>query len=193
MTRAECTTSPQELLAYWLGELDGELHGESDRGDEQRLEEHLFACAACTRRLGAVVALGAAIRAELLRGTFNFVTSVPFINTIKEAGWQVREYDLPQGGSVACTVTPDDDFVVSYLRAPLRGVSRLDVLIDDSTSGKHRANDVAFDPESGTLAAVTSTAYLRTLGNSQQRVRLVAVEGEDERVIADYTFNHSPS
>jgi Putative zinc-finger len=185
MTRAACTTPPQDLLAYWLGELD--------EAAEQRLEEHLFACAPCTERLGAVVALGASIRAELLRGAFNFVTSVPFIRRIKDAGWQVREYDLAAGGSVACTVTRDDDFVVSYLRAPLQGIRRLDVLIDDSTSGKHRANDVAFDPEAGTLAAVTSTAYLRTLGHSQQRVRLVAVEGTDERVIADYTFNHSPS
>ncbi len=189
MTHVPCTTPPQDLMAYWLGELDSEF----DRGHERRLEEHLFACAACTERLRAVVALGGAIRAELLRGTFNFVTSASFIRRIKDAGWQVREYDLEAGGSVACTVTPDDHFVVSYLHAPLRGVRRLDVLIDDSTSGKHRANDVAFDPESGTLAAVTSTAYLRTLSHSQQRVRLVAVDGADERVIADYTFNHSPS
>ncbi len=185
MRRAACTTPPQELLTYWLGELDGE--------HERRFEEHLFACAACTERLGAVVALGNSIRAELLRGTFNFVTSVSFIRRIKDAGWQVREYDLEAGGSVACTVTRDDDFVVSYLRAPLRGVRRLDVLIDDSTSGKHRANDVAFDAEAGTLAAVTSTAYLHTLGHSQQRVRLLAVDGTDERVVADYTFNHAPS
>jgi hypothetical protein len=34
---------------------------------------------------------------------------------------------------------------------------------------------------------------LKTLGHSQQRVRLVAVDGVEERVIADYTFNHSPS
>ena len=189
MTNAACTTPPQDLLAYWLGELDGEF----DRGHEQRVEEHLFACAACTERLGAVVALGAAIRAALLHGAFSFVTSAPFIRRIKEAGWQVREYELAAGGSVACTVTPGDAFVVSYLHAPLRDVRRLDVLIDDSTSGKHRANDVAFDSEAGTLAAVTSTAYLRTLGHSQQRVRLVAVDGADERVIADYTFNHSPS
>jgi hypothetical protein len=185
MTAAACTTPAQDLLAYWLGELD-EAH-------ELRLEEHLFACAACTQRLGAVVALGAAIRAELLRGTFSFVTTAPFMRKIKEAGWRVREYELSSGGSVACTVTPDDDFVVSYLHAPLHDVRRLDVLIDDTTSGKHRANDVAFDSETGTLAAVTSTAYLRTLGRSQQRVRLVAVDGAEERVIADYTFNHSPS
>jgi hypothetical protein len=66
-------------------------------------------------------------------------------------------------------------------------------LIDDTTSGKHRANDVAFDPQADELATVTSTAYLKTLGHSQQRVRLVAVDGVEERVIADYTFNHSPS
>ena len=185
MTRASCDTPPQDLFEYWLGELDETR----SRG----VEEHVFACAACTQRLGAIVDLGAAIRAELLRGAFSFVTSAPFIRRIKEAGWQVREYDLPAGGSVACTVTRDDDFVVSYLRAPLRDVRRLDVLIDDTTSGKHRANDVAFDSEAGTLASVTSTAYLKTLGHSQQRVRLVAVDGVEERVIADYTFNHSPS
>jgi len=185
MTRIACTAPPQDLLAYWLGELDDT--------EERSVEEHVFACAACTGRLRAVVELGTAIREELVRGEFSFVTSVPFIRRLKDAGWQVREYDVDAGGSVACTVTRDDDFVVSYLRAPLRGVRRLDVLIDDTTSGKHRANDVAFDPESDTLAAVTSTAYLKTLKHSQQRVRLVAVDGADERVIADYTFNHSPS
>ena len=106
---------------------------------------------------------------------------------------RVREYSLDPGGSVACTVTPDDDLVVAYLHAPLRDVRRLDVLIDNTTSGKHRVNDVAFDPAANGLVAVTSTSYLRTLGHSQHRVRLVAVDGVDERVIGDYTFNHSPS
>lgn len=92
-----------------------------------------------------------------------------------------------------CTVTPEDDLVVAYLRAPLRDVRRLDVLIDDTTSGKHRANDVAFDPSADGLVAVTDTAHLRTLKHSRQRVRLVAVEGVEERVIGDYTFNHYPS
>ena len=106
---------------------------------------------------------------------------------------RVREYNLEPGGSVDCTITPDDDLVVSYLRAPLRDVRRLDVVIDDSTSGKLRASDVAFDPEADGVPLVPSVSYLRTLGHSQHRVRLVAVEGVDERVIADYTFNHSPS
>jgi hypothetical protein len=186
MTRAACTVlKTQELTEYWLGELD--------EARERRIDEHLFACAACSERLRALVDLGAAIRGAFLDGWLNIVLPEPFIRRIKEAGFQVREYDLAAGGSVNCTVTPEDDFVVSYLRAPLGDVRRLDVLIDDETSGKHRANDVAFDPAAGALVSVTSTAYLKTLKHSQQRVRLVAVDGVEERVIGDYTFDHSPS
>ena len=185
MKSASCTTSPQKLLEYWLGEL-AEAH-------ELRLDEHLFACSACRERLRTIVDLGAAIRREFSSGTLNIVLPEPFIQRVKEAGLRVREYSLEPGGSVDCTVTPDDDLVVAYLHAPLRDVRRLDVLIDDTTIGKLRANDVAFDPKADSLVAVTSTAYLRTLRHSQQRVRLVAVAGAGERVIADYTFNHYPS
>ena len=186
MTRASCTTSPQELLAYWLGELD-EAH-------ELRLDEHLLACSACSERLRTIVDLGTAIRGELLRGNnFGFVLPAAFIRRIKEAGLRVREYNLEPGGSVNCTITPDDDLVVSYLHAPLRDVRRLDFVIHDPTAGTLRLSDVAFDPETHGVTFVPSVSYLRTLGHAQLRARLVAVEGVDERVIADYTFNHSPS
>ena len=185
MTHASCTTAPQDLLAYWLGELD-EAH-------ESRLDEHLLACAACSERLRTIVDLGAAIRRDFLRGSFGFVLPASFIRRIKDAGLRVREYNLEPGGSVNCTVTPDDDLVVAHLHAPLRDVGRLDFVLHDPTAGTLRVSDVAFDPEAGGVTMVPSVAYLRTLGHNQQRAELVAVEGVNERVIADYTFNHSPS
>jgi hypothetical protein len=179
-------TSTQELLEYWLGELD--------ETRELRLDEHLLACSTCSKRLRAIVDVGGAIRRELLRGNkFGFMLPTAFVRRLKEAGLRVREYDLEPGGSVACTITPEDDLVASYLHAPLRGVRRLDVVIHDPTAGTLRVNDVAFDPETDSLTFVPSVSHLRTLGHSQHRVQLVAVEGVDERVIADYTFNHSPS
>ena len=184
MTRAACT-KPQELLEYWLGELD--------QARESRLDEHLFACAACSERLRALVDLGAAIRGEILRGSFGFVVPASHVRKFKDGGLRVREYSLEPGGSVDCTITPDDDLVVAYLRAGLRDVRRLDVLVDDDTAGFHRANDVAFDPSADGLALVPSAAFLRTLGHSRPRVRLVAVDGENERVLGDYSFNHHPS
>jgi hypothetical protein len=185
MTRSACPTSTQDLLAYWLGELD--------EAAESRIDEHLFACATCSDHLSTVVKLGAAIRNELLRGDFGFVLPAAFIRRLKDAGLRVREYNLEPGASVNCTVTPDDDLVVAHMRAPLREVRRLDLVIQDSVAGSMRANDVAFDPAADGVTMVPSVAFLRTLRNAQQRVRLVAVEGVEERVIADYTFNHYPS
>lgn len=185
MRYGPCTTAPQDLLAYWLGELD--------EAQALRVEEHLFACAACSQRLRGIVNLGAGIRRELLRGGFAGVLPEPFVRRLKETGLRVREYTLEPGGSVNCTITPDDDLVVAYLHAPLQDVRRLDLVIDDPKAGRLRAADVAFDAEGGSLVAVPSASHLRTLGRAQQRMRLVAVDGTDERVIADYMFNHSPS
>jgi hypothetical protein len=185
MTLAACTAQPQELLEYWLRELD--------EVGEQRMDEHLFACAACTERLGAIVDLGAAIHRVFVHGTLNIVLPEPLLQRVKDAGLRVREYTLEPGGSVACTITPADDFVVAHLRAPLGDVRRLDVLIDDTTAGQLRANDVAFDPSAQGLVAMTSTVFLRPLRHSTRRVQLVAVDGVHERVIASYTFNHYPS
>jgi hypothetical protein len=185
VTSAACTVSLEELLSYWLRELAA--------AEELRLDEHLIACASCAERLGALVELGAAIRREASGGEVGFVASASLIDRLREKGLHVREYTLDPGGRVSCTVTPEDDLVVSHLRAPLRGVHRLDVVIDDSTSGTRRVSDVAFDPGAGSVMVVPSVKYLRTLGSVRQRVRLVAVEGLEERVIADYTFDHSPS
>jgi hypothetical protein len=187
MTTSACSSplGSQELLEYWLGELDAAA--------EQRCDEHLFACAECSSQLGALVDLGAAVRGELERGALNIVLPESFIARVKDAGLRVREYTLDPGASVSCTITPDDDLVVSYLKAPLDDVRRLDVLVDNSVAGKLRANDVPFDPAADGLVAVTSSVFLRTLRHATQRVRLVAVDGAHERVIADYTFNHYPS
>jgi anti-sigma factor RsiW len=185
MTRPPCRTDPQELVAYWLGELEPV--------QEQRLDEHLFACAACTERLRKLVALGGEIRGALARGALSIVLPEAFLRRVQEGGLRVREYALEPGSAVDCTITPDDDLVVAQLRAPLRGVRRLDVLIDSSVAGQLRAQDVPFDAEAETVVAVTSSAFLRTLRHAQQRVQLVAVEGAEERVLGDYTFNHYPS
>lgn len=189
MTRPACIAAAPvpapQLLEYWLDELDAAA--------EQQLDEHLFACGACSARLRALVDLGTAIRGELMRGALNIVLPAEFIARVKGAGLQVREYTLEPGGSVSCTITRDDDLVVAYLHAPLADVRRLDVLIENTAFGKVRANDVPFDPAAGSLVAVTSSVFLRTLEHATQRVQLVAVDGADERVIADYTFNHYPS
>jgi hypothetical protein len=184
---AKCTAYGTEgLLAYWLGEVEPDA--------ETLLDEHMFACADCSARLAALVELGAAVRRELLRGTFGAVLPAPFVRRLKEAGVRVREYTLEPGESVDCTITPHDDLLVAHLRAPLRGVQRVDLVYEDPAAGmRHRASDIAFDHAAEGVAFMSNAAYVRTLGPARQHVRLLAVDGAEERVIAEYTFNHSPS
>jgi hypothetical protein len=185
MTRTNCTMSRDELLAWWLGELDAAA--------EERLDAHVFACAECAARLSALLALGDAIRRETLSGSFGFVVPAAFVGRMRAAGLRLREYTLEPGGSVNCTIAPGDDFAISHLHVPLAGVPRLDVILDDPTLGRFRLDDVPFDPGVNALTFVPSAALLRSLGTTQQRVRLVAVSGEQERVLGEYTFNHTPS
>jgi hypothetical protein len=70
-------------------------------------------------------------------------------------------------------------------------VRRLDFIFE-SAGWHQRLQDVAFDPAAGAVAFAPSVAELRRLGVSAHRVQLVAVGADAERVIGNYTFNHSP-
>jgi hypothetical protein len=172
-----------ELLAYWLGEMDDVF--------QARFEEHLFGCTECSSRIARIVDLTQAIRQEFQEGRLGSVLTVPFVQHLKDAGMRVREYQIQPGGSVNCTVAPEDDLVVSHLEAPLQDVRRLD-LIFEGKGWRQRLQDIAFDPASGEVVFAPSVAELRKLGVTTQRAQLVAVSPEAERVIGNYTFNHSP-
>ena len=186
MSAASCTapTPASTLIDYWLGELEGER--------EKELEEHLFGCEACSARLRDLARLGEGIGHAMRAGHVPAVLTAAFIRRLQASGMRVREYRLQPGGSVNCTVAPDDDLVIAHLHAPLGGVQRLDLLFDDVTSGAHwRVEDVAFDASAEEVVLLPDVAELRQVTVATQRVQLLAVERTTERVIADYTFNHS--
>ncbi len=171
------------LLSYWLDELDEAAAAE--------VEEHLFECDECAARLREIVRLGGAIRQTLLDGRIATAVTPAFIGRLKDGGLCLREYRLEPGDSVYCTIAPQDDFVISRLRAPLEGVRQLDLVID-AQGRQHRAAHVPFDAASGEVTFIPPAAALRTLGTETQRMRLIAVTPGAERVIGEYTFNHQP-
>lgn len=178
----------ETLVAYWLGELP--------EAAEAPLEEHVFGCAHCTRRLGELAALASGIRAAVRSGAVQAVITQPFLDALKRHGMRIREYGLGPGERVACTLGADDDAVVSRMRAPLAGVTRVDALqsmdLGDGRVQEWRLEDVPFDPAAGELLSLPSAAVLRKLPAHTIRVRLVAVDGADERPLGEYTFAHTP-
>jgi hypothetical protein len=171
------------LLAYWLDEL-----GEPEAAE---VEEHLFGCDACSARLRELLALRDSVRRALHESRFGTAVSAGFVQHLKDSGLRIREYLPEAGGSVMCTMAPDDDFIVSRLRAPLAGVRQLDLVWEDSGM-QHRLVHVPFDPAANEVTFIPSVTMVRSLGAASQRARLVAVNLDSERVIAEYTFNHRP-
>jgi anti-sigma factor RsiW len=179
--------SLETLIAYWLGELPAAA--------QEPLEEHLFACASCSARLEELAALASGIRAAVRDGRVAAVISVPFLEMLKRQGLRIREYRVPPGGRVDCTLRADDDAVVSRMQAPLAGVKRVDALrrmeVGDEVT-ETRLEDVPFDPAAGEVLHLPSAAWVRGLPANTLRVRLVAVDEAGERPLGEYTFAHTP-
>jgi hypothetical protein len=175
----------EDLVAYWLGELPAVR--------EATLEEHVFGCAHCTKRLEVVVALASGVRAAVKDGKVSMVVSEPFVEAMKRAGLSLREYRLAPGGSVNCTIHASDDAVVARIRAPLAGVRRVDLVRERDGGPQVRLADVPFNAETGEVLTIPSAAWLKTMPSFTMRMRLIAVGDADEKEIGEYTFNHSPS
>jgi anti-sigma factor RsiW len=178
----------EKLTAYWLGELPA--------GEEEKLEEHLFACADCSARLEELAALAAGIRATVREGRVAAMITPRFLEALRRQGLRMREYRVAPGGRADCTLRAGDHGVVGRMQAALAGVKRIDALERLEVAGavtETRVEDVAFDPTAGEVLILPSAAWLRKMPANTLRVRLVAVEAAGERVIGEYTFAHTPS
>lgn len=172
-----------ELIAYWLGELDA--------AEEARIDEHLLGCSTCGGELAGLVALAGGIRAAFKEGLVHAFVTGSFVARLAAQGARLREYRVPRDGSVSCTVTPEDDFVVAHLAAPLAGVTQLDAVVYAPGAPPKRVRDIPFDPQSGEVVSLPDLVRLRSMPDHQQRIQLIALDERGERMLGEYTFNHS--
>lgn len=173
----------ERLLAYWFGE--------SDDAETQAIDEHLMRCDACGRELDQLAATAQAVRDAFLAGEVGAAVSPAFVAALAQRGIRVREYRVPHNGSIACTVAPEDQVLVSRLEAPLQGVRRLDVVSALPDAAEH-LQDVPFDPSSGEVVLAVRAARIRRLPAHEAIVRLLAIDEQGSREIGRYTFRHRP-
>ena len=170
------------LLAYWAGELD--------EAQEAALEEHYFGCEQCAGRLAEVEALASGVKRAYAAGRLGAIVTPAFVEKIRSAGLRVREYSIAHNGSVNCSLAPEDQALFSRMQVSLKGVERLDVIA--IRDGEYRMEDVPFDAASGEVVLAPSLLAVRELPEHRFAMRLVAVGPDGERVLGEYTFNHSP-
>lgn len=173
------------LLEYWLGELDAAREGQ--------LDEHLLGCDHCSANLQGLVDIAGGIHAAVRAGAVPVVLTDAFVKRLAAQNLRLRQYRVPHNGSVHCTVAPDDDLLVTRLEAPLAGVDRLDLERSGvEAQGVERLRDVPFDAAAGEVVIALRMDRVRALPASTLRMRLLAVAPSGERLIGEYTFNHTP-
>lgn len=175
------------LADYWLGALA--------KSEEEMVEEHLLGCDRCGSRLREVIALAEGIRNVAREGSLRMVVSDAFLQRAAEEGLRVREYAPPPGGGVECTVTVEDDILIGRLSADLRGVKRVDLCICDERGVEQlRLPDIPARSGASSVVYQESITFAKALPTSRMIARLVAVdEGGGERLLGEYTFNHTRS
>ena len=177
---------PPVLADYWLAELPA--------AEEAAVEEHIFGCEDCTRQLQSVVALAEGIRALARQGNLGMIVTREFLDHLAGQGKRVREYAAKAGGSVQCTVTAQDDFLIGRLAADLTGIEKVDLaLCDPSGVERLRLRDIPF------RAGLTEVILNYPIGAARQSgpdvliMKLLAGTSHGDRVLGEYTFNHTPS
>ena len=187
MSGATGHLSVDVLLDWWL-------HEDASAAAVDAVDEHLMRCDACGQALDELIALGDGVRSAFRAGAVAAVATSTFVQRLAEQGVRLREYRPPRGGSVNCTVAPEDDLLVTHLEAPLEGVQRLDAIAESSLEPgvEHRLEDVPFDPRAGEVLWLPKTAAVKQQPEHTFRVRLLAVEAGNEREIGRYAFFHRP-
>jgi hypothetical protein len=157
------------------------------------VEEHLLACDLCGERLRGVIALTDGIQKVASQGNLLMVVTDAFLRQVAVDGRRVREYAPPAGGSVQCTVSAEDDFLIGRLHADLTAAKRLDLCICDRHGvEKFRLPDIPFRPESGGVAFQQPIGYAKTAPSEIMIARLVSVgDAGAERPLGEYTFIHT--
>jgi hypothetical protein len=172
------------LVEYWLGD--------TDAAAAEAIDEHLMQCDACGAAFDEVVSLSRGVRDAFARGAVPSMLTATFVERVRAAGRQVREYRVAHNGSVMCSVAPSDELLVSRLAAPLHGVTRLDAVFTRSYEAgqEERLQDVPFDAVADEVLFAPKLAEVKRAPTHDMVVRLVAVDAAGEREVGRYTFHH---
>lgn len=185
MTR-ECAqpVTDQALLDWWVGELP--------TGERGPTERHLLGCSSCSWRAEILHSLSEGVRALVRGGRLNAVVTEALVERMRGEGRKIREYRVEAGGSVQCTVAPDDEMLITRFEAAVGEGPRVDLLIRIGDAPEMRLPDLPCPAGSREVVMAFPVDILQSAPAHVEYLRLVAVDGAGERLLGEYTFNHTP-
>ena len=176
---------PGILMDHWLALLPP--------GAENAVEEHLLECDACGDRLREMIALADGLQALARSGALQVVVGDRLVEHAEATGRRVRQYAPPQGESVQCTVSADDDLLVARLAVRVSTAGRVDLSwCDHRGVEQQRMIDIPVRKDAGSVVCQQAITWAKAAPSGSMTARLLAVDDRgDERLLGEYTFHHT--
>lgn len=185
MTDPRCTAPLgfEDIVDYWAGDLTP--------AEEDRIDEHVFACALCARALSDAAALGAGIAAVARHGRLHTVVTDTILNRLAADGVRIRTFTPEAHAVIPCAVWEDDDLIVSRIRADLSGVDSV-TIVARRESGEEisRLAGIAVHPGQHEILNAFSAERLRALPSTRVLITVTTPAGSGDRTLAEYTLEH---
>ena len=182
MRDSEGHISDESLLAYWLDE--------TDAAATDSVETHLFTCGTCVARLEQLQSLHAGIAALGREGRVAGLVSRSLLNRLQRDGVRVRLYTVSPGETVPCAIFPDDDLVVTALRADFTHADRVALSMVGPETPLVGREEVPVSPSDNEVLWALSAAHGRTLPSMRLEVTLTTT-GNDPQVLGEYVLEHT--
>jgi hypothetical protein len=176
-----------ELSDYWTEDVSPD--------DLERIEAHVFACAACTQLLADADRLRRSIGDVARAGGLQAFVTDSLLNQLARDGVRVRSYAMDAGGSVQCAVWDEDEVLVTRLRADFSGVTAVDAVMRLDTGEEwSRASDIPVAEGSREVIMALPAALVRRAPDVPMRLTLrPSSASPGETPLAEYTFDHRGS
>ena len=185
---AECAhpLSSADVFDYWAGELDPR--------DQERVEDHVFTCAACATTLAEGETLASGLRRLVRSGTFHALVSDSVLNRLARDGARIRTFTVSSGDVVPCAVWDDDQVIVTRLRGDFSSVDTVSVVATLATGEElSRDEGIPVRPGQQELIEATSAEWLRQLPETTVQFRVTGTRDGEERLLGEYTLTHAGS
>jgi hypothetical protein len=173
-----------ELADYWTTDASPD--------DVERIEAHVFTCAACTELLAEADRLRRSIGDVARSGGFQAIITDSLLNQLARDGVRVRAYAMDAGGSVQCAVWDEDEILVTRLRADFSGVTAVDTVMRlDNGEEWGRASDIPVPEGSREVIMALPAELVRRAPEVPIRLTIRSSSASpSEAPLAEYTFDH---